>query len=379
MKTVRFLLASFLVLALNLSGTSFALRPAGLEESPPALKEDVKQTLLTAGLEEEHKVVLNGSLPPSKMLEEIQLQILENKKLDIPLALHPVMKNALVEMLEDIHRYGYASNDKYETTLAVRRESDQVVVEIFDQSLRYRLEALKDPAPKPFFYKTRIETEPDYERLLRQSEIGERGGWGFPKLFGYYEKKQLRVHSETEIPRVGVRTILVFPIPPALPPPTKTGLEEVEWTMAALAQAVPERRALVISASVISQRTGLEEFISRLPKEMGTILIYDTQSAAAAKELAARNDKVILVDSDKMIDVAVTLAGLEEASQIGFIGPLTDGRTLGRILPSSMAVTLLDPRVALNDLLLFLQIPWDLLQELNTAGLEEKLALRHAA
>ncbi len=158
------------------------------------------------------------------------------------------------------------------------------------------------------------------------------------------------------------------------------GLErQINQTLAVLAETKQGRGGvLAIEASVVSQRVGLEEFVARLPRGIGKVVLVGGDSAAA-KEAAARNPSLLVVDSDNPVDWAVTLAGLEEADHVLFLGDPGRARILSRLLPPSMVVTPIDPAAGLEQILLAMGIPRKVLDQVNAAGLEEQLERLHAA
>jgi len=135
---------------------------------------------------------------------------------------------------------------------------------------------------------------------------------------------------------------------------------------------------LVIEAGEISRRTGLEEFVARVPKSLAREIVLFGPGSSVIKKLAVRNG-IAVVDSDRLDDLAVRLAGMEEAARIGYVGDPARAGLLSKILPASMAVTPFDPGTALDRLLGYLGYPQTVLDALNAAGAEELFARARAA
>ncbi len=146
-----------------------------------------------------------------------------------------------------------------------------------------------------------------------------------------------------------------------------------------LEEAAPQGPGvLVIEAGEISRRTGLEEFVARVPKRFGQKLVLFGEGSSVIQELAARNG-IAVVDSDRLVDLAVRLAGMEEAGRIGYVGdPMMAGR-LSEMLPASMRVTPLKPGTTLVQMLGYLKYPQGALDAVNAAGAEELFVRARAA
>ena len=159
---------------------------------------------------------------------------------------------------------------------------------------------------------------------------------------------------------------------------THTGLEEtVNRAFVTLAEAAEGKRVFVVQTSILTQRVGLEEFLARMPREVGRVILFG-EGSAAAKELAARSD-IIVVDSDRIANLAVTLIGLEEANKINYLGDPSTAQALARMLPASMQVAPIDPAAGLEEILRALGFPKYVLEQINAVGLEEQLTYLHAA
>jgi hypothetical protein len=136
---------------------------------------------------------------------------------------------------------------------------------------------------------------------------------------------------------------------------------------------------LVIEAGEISRRTGLEEFVARVPGRLGQKLVLFGEGSVVAREAAARNG-IAVVDSDRLSDLAFHLMLLgEEADRVGYLGNPLAAAALSKMLPASMELTPLDPGTALDKLLRSLGYSAAALEAINAAGMEELFAGARAA
>ncbi len=134
---------------------------------------------------------------------------------------------------------------------------------------------------------------------------------------------------------------------------------------------------LVIEASEISRRTGLEEFAARVPR-LGRKIVLFGRNSASAKEAAARNG-IPVVDSDRLEDLAAYLTGAEESERVGYVGDPERAGLLSLILPAKLQVTPFDPDTTLSRMLAWLGYPAALLDAINAAGAEELFEAARAA
>ncbi len=181
---------------------------------------------VSAGLEEKRQVgvAFNGSEMGAVLRNKIQVQILDHPELSIPGNLHKAITSFLVELVEDIHKYGYPvvgradeyvprGNGRYQTTLTAQVQPGRVVISIQDETARFQREAARQERFEPYFYGERILQIPDYEHLQRRSVEGARGGWGFPILHGLYHRYEMQM-EEKVVDDVGVHITLSFPVRP---------------------------------------------------------------------------------------------------------------------------------------------------------------------
>ncbi len=151
------------------------------------------------------------------------------------------------------------------------------------------------------------------------------------------------------------------------------GLEE---RLVAVAEGMPGGQVLAVQASEISRRVGLEEFLARAPRGLAKIVVFG-KGSSIGPELSARND-IFYIDSDDPADLGAALAGLEE-DRVVFLGDRKVGEYLKTALPASMSVAVMAPGSGLEEILLTLGLPADLLGQVNASGLEEQLARDRAA
>ncbi len=157
-------------------------------------------------------------------LEKILREKASNPALAVPAPQIEVAVDVLHEFLEDLLKYSHGRNPDFRITVQIRREGDLLVATLEDESAQYQREIEQKESFEPYFYKPRIEAEPDYQDIIRQSEGGTRGGWGIPKLHGYFEEGKFLVAKEEVVENAGVRYTLHFPLPASAPP--AAGLEE---------------------------------------------------------------------------------------------------------------------------------------------------------
>jgi len=134
---------------------------------------------------------------------------------------------------------------------------------------------------------------------------------------------------------------------------------------------------LVVEAGVLSQRTGLEEFIRRVIPLINVPVIVTGRDSLTAAEMAGQG--VVAVNSDNLVDLAIVLAGMEEADRVVYMGDSVRAGLLGRMLPNSMSVIGLGPGEGLDRVLLSLGFPRSIIEEIDAAGMEENFARLHSA
>ncbi len=149
--------------------------------------------------------------------------------------------------------------------------------------------------------------------------------------------------------------------------------------LAIFAEAARGPGVVVVQASTLARRAGLEDFMLALPADLKSRIILFGKESAAAKRIAARAG-ITLVDSDELTDLAVALSSLWQADQVGFIGDADKARLLAAMLQRmNISLFSMDPDVALGKILLSLGIPGTVLDQVDIGGLEEELGRRRFA
>lgn len=203
----------------------------------------------------------------------------------------------------------------------------------------------------------RLLTDPGY-RWVREGLFDERGRLKDPQ------------YRSLEIPFPEFPQVLEYSEEPA------AGLEEnqIREFLEILEQAAPQGSGmLVIEAGEISRRTGLAEFVARVPRGLADRLILFGAESVEAKEIAVRNG-IAVVNSDKLSELAFQL---KEADRVGYVGDRRTAMDLSKML--SMEVTPFDPETALDQLLRYMEYPEAVLEMINAAGAEELFAGARAA
>ncbi len=135
---------------------------------------------------------------------------------------------------------------------------------------------------------------------------------------------------------------------------------------------------VVVFGPETSSRTGLEELVRRAPPELLMRMVF-LVGAARAAQLKKLNPAVQVVPDNDVKKLAALLISLPEADRVTVLGTLLLAQQLQSLLPPVMAVSRLDPVVAFRLILAALGVPDSVLDQVDTAGLEESLARAQAA
>ncbi|MCM8811496.1 MAG: hypothetical protein NC910_00390 [Candidatus Omnitrophica bacterium] len=166
------------------------------------------------------------------------------------------------------------------------------------------------------------------------------------------------------------------------PPASSAGLEqEVTRMLHLLSEAAQGPGVLVIQADVFQDRSGLLEFVSRIPPELSRRVVIFAPSSAGLEgqeEVRKRNPKVTIVDT--VMALAEHLIQMQIADRIAFLGEKLFADLLRNMVPPSMKVVSVEKITSLLDALQYLGISNSWLDNLRMfAGLEDSLAVLRSA
>lgn len=134
------------------------------------------------------------------------------------------------------------------------------------------------------------------------------------------------------------------------------GLEE---TPSLLAEAAQGPGVVVVEREVLAERAGLEALVKRLPPGL--------------------TERVIVFRDGDLSGLAATLMASPYADRVTYVGLEEQARRLHRLLPASLPVSYLPPTAGLEQIVLALGIPREVVEQVLPAGLEESLTLGRAA
>lgn len=158
------------------------------------------------------------------------------------------------------------------------------------------------------------------------------------------------------------------------------GLEEPgREQMAQLAEAAQGPGVVVIETDALVQRAGLEDLVARLPAALGQrVLLYGSPEDLRVREWV--NGVTLVPRADGVPGLAATLMGRGAAAdRVTVVGARATADTLRGLLPASMDVAHRDPAAGLEEILLAVGVPADVLKQINPRLLDGTRTLREAA